>query len=584
MANSVLNYIINVIKKGDGDKQTVSSLTTLKSVMTGIGVAAGVATTAYIALDRTLGEASRKTVKYAEEVRKLSSITNQGAAETSKLLQTMDDFKISADQLTVASKKLSSQGLSPTVETMARLSDEYLKINDGAKRAEFLTKNFGKAGLEMAEAMQAGGDAIRKASGEINKNLILTEKQVRQARDLEIAQDNLNDVTEAYAIAIGSQVIPVQVELLRGIVSLTEETNNLNREEQIRLSKMEAKKEADKAYAETLDMLNGHMQDYYQSAAAAVDETESLNLAMSSTKDSGAEMAAKMVEASLAMDGLLSADDVQKLLDFRLSMGLLTQEEYNAAQQALTLKGAIEGLPAEKQIDISVYYHTYGFMPGQLLSNNAPRPMTISEPGGGSTVKVVNKDNFSTTSQRAMGGLPGSGWTVVGEHGKELIDPGGYIHSNAESRRLIAAGVTPFRGLAAGGSIGFSEPGDVFNPVVKKTGIAGATERMQTFLHSGGFTRAAAEARAGGEVVAVSPTASIVQAAQTTALINQSQVTTQSAATIGQAAAEISSSTKESAILSSQQNEDMLALLESINAGVRDIPRATVAAAAKVIA
>lgn len=150
---------------------------------------------------------------------------------------------------------------------------------------------------------------------------------------------------------------------------------------------------------------------------------------------------------------------------------------------------------------------------------------------------------------------------MVGEHGKELIDPGGYVHSNAESRRLVQAGMTPFRSLAVGGDLGFSEPGDVFNPVVTPTGIA-SLPTLSSFIASGGsFTALAAAARGGS-----SSAPAVVQAAQTSA-----------------AAAEVAAQSSTATSVSIQQTEQLAgqlaegqgnteALLRSIDRRLSNMP------------
>lgn len=535
MANSVLNYIINVMKKGNGDKQTVTALNSVKSVMTGVGVAVGVATTAYVAFDKIIGESSRKTVKYADEVRKLSSVTKQNAVETSKLIQVADDYKVTSEQLLVATKRLATQGYGMSIDTLAKLSDQYKSLNTAQERQQFLTKNFGKTGQDYITLLEAGSDALLRQADAVNKNLILTEQQVRDARELEIAQDDLNDAMEGYQLLIGTKVVPIQAKLtkqftegmgavlgwgdqVRTIAELmTQQGNPALAGWGVLLQKIYGEQANVNDAISEADII---AQRYGTSTIPTLKESiEDLNDAMKSTKDGGAEMAAGMIQASLAADGALDEEDIQKLLDFRLEMGLLTQEEYNAALEAMKLKDAIEGLPAEKQIDISVYYHTYGFLPGQLLSNNAPKSMTIYAEGGEKTTPYKPAPGVEKTygNKQAKGGYP-SGFTMVGEHGPEIIGPDGYIHSNAESRRMIAAGITPFRSMATGGAV-FSEPGDVFNPVVTSTpstlsGAALISSIGASIPHGSSLSSSSVS----------SPAAASAQAAQASAQASQNMV------------------------------------------------------------
>lgn len=59
----------------------------------------------------------------------------------------------------------------------------------------------------------------------------------------------------------------------------------------------------------------------------------------------------------------------------------------------------------------------------------------------------------TTVSALAEGGQLGSGWTMVGEKGFELISPTGYVFTNAESQALLASGLAPDQGLVYGGPL-----------------------------------------------------------------------------------------------------------------------------------
>lgn len=159
-------------------------------------------------------ETAGVTVELANNVRNMSYVTGQSAEESSRLIQVLDDYKVSVGDAEKATKKLAGEGLQFNIETLAKLSDEYLSLNTDVERTNFLYEKFGKSGDNFAEIMKKGGDAILEANDAIDENLILTEKQLQQARDLEIAQDELNDKILAYKIALGSEAIPTVLEFM----------------------------------------------------------------------------------------------------------------------------------------------------------------------------------------------------------------------------------------------------------------------------------------------------------------------------------------------------------------------------------
>jgi hypothetical protein len=159
------------------------------------------------------------TIKYADAVRDVMYLSGQTAEESSRIIQVLDDFKVSTSALEMAQKSLSKEGLTLTVDTLAKLSDQYIELGNDADRTAFLIKNFGRSGMQMAELMRQGGVAIREANDAIEKNLLLTNKEVAAARQYEKALDSLNDTQQGLAITIGNKVVPILERNLSGIKS-----------------------------------------------------------------------------------------------------------------------------------------------------------------------------------------------------------------------------------------------------------------------------------------------------------------------------------------------------------------------------
>ena len=154
------------------------------------------------------------TVAYADEVRRLSQISGQSAEETSRLIQLADDYKISSGELTIAMRKLTNEGLALNVETLAQLSDEYLKLNPGQERAAFLMDKFGRQGVKFAEIMTQGGATIRAMNDQIDNNLLLTDEAVKKARDYEKAMDSLEEQSLKLQYTLAKTLIPVVTDLV----------------------------------------------------------------------------------------------------------------------------------------------------------------------------------------------------------------------------------------------------------------------------------------------------------------------------------------------------------------------------------
>jgi hypothetical protein len=168
------------------------------------------------AVDATVGS----FVEYADQVRTISQITGQNTEEVSKLIQVTDDYKISTDSLEQVMRKLANEGLSLTISSLAQLSDEYLKLEDGVERQTFLTENFGRTGADFAEIMLQGSAAIRDQSNAIADNLVLTQDAIDKAREFEKANDELGDSWKGLMMSIGAQIAPQLTIFLQGMAAL----------------------------------------------------------------------------------------------------------------------------------------------------------------------------------------------------------------------------------------------------------------------------------------------------------------------------------------------------------------------------
>lgn len=179
---------------------------------------------------QTLADVVNDTIAYADEVRRLGEITGLSAEESSRLIQVSDDLKISTEDLTKAQKKLTSEGLSLSIETLAQLSDQYRAIQDPAEKAAFLTDKFGKAGYKFAEAMQKGGSALKEMNDSISDNLVLTQDSVDAAREYEKSIDDLQDTFMGLKVTVGNAVIPVLDDLVGGMndfIKIQDDANKL---------------------------------------------------------------------------------------------------------------------------------------------------------------------------------------------------------------------------------------------------------------------------------------------------------------------------------------------------------------------
>jgi hypothetical protein len=186
----------------------------LKGSFTELNSALGVAEKALGYVDKAFDATVGEFTKYADQVENLGRNTGMTAEETSTLIQVADDLFVEFGSLTQAAKALKDNGLSPTIDTLAMLSDRYLAIVDPVERAKFASDNFGRSYQEMTKILEAGGDALRAAAAGQPGGLILSEEDLEANRKYKQSLDNMNDSLMAIKLTIGKKVVPAFSDFL----------------------------------------------------------------------------------------------------------------------------------------------------------------------------------------------------------------------------------------------------------------------------------------------------------------------------------------------------------------------------------
>ena len=155
-----------------------------------------------------LSKAKDAAQAYDQQVYNLMLRTGGTADETSRLIQVIDDTGIAYSTLETAMKFAVKNGIEPNIESLAQLSDEYLALNPGVERGQFLLDKFGRSGMDMTRAMDLGGDALRRMGEEMKGGLILTEQNIEASEEYRKNVDKLKDSWGGFVTTIGNKVIP----------------------------------------------------------------------------------------------------------------------------------------------------------------------------------------------------------------------------------------------------------------------------------------------------------------------------------------------------------------------------------------
>lgn len=443
MAKGILQLIIQVMKEGNGDKDTIKALVDIKG---GITQAMGVMT-ALAGVGYTLNTVYQNTVKvfedYALQVSDLSRLTGTSMEDTSRMIQLADDMRISYESLQKSLWFASKNGVQVNIDSLASLADKYNGFDSATERATFLAKTFGKSGEEMGKLLALGGEGVRTLAADISGSLVLTEEGRQKALDYSIAVDELTDTWNAWKVQAGSQLIGPLTGLVNGMndaasaqnlaadagrnwvtLSGPEQQQFLAQAAAIR-EKAAALKEANQAQA---DAVTPEMDKQEMTQAALAVQRDYVH-AVDATIDAQANMADATGRAALAAGKALKpieglTGDIGGLKDQANDAG-------NEINKDITQLKKLDGMSATA----TLFLVTVGSwdVPGGAVQ----RPVNPKTPGQANLARPIASGGQWRPGEWALvGDMPGGGlgpWT-------EAIDPQGYVHNAAETKLLFNMG------------------------------------------------------------------------------------------------------------------------------------------------
>jgi hypothetical protein len=280
MANT-LDIIINMIKKGTGDKDAVTGLQKLGTGfkdLTGfsLGAAGGLA---------LVGAGLREGVKlvkdsigdwvaYNQQIREMTQVTGLGAEEISRIVQVADDWMINIDAVRTSLSFMNKTGVTPSIDNLAILADEYVNTEDKSKFAEKAVKLLGRGYQTLIPILALGGDELRRQTAAIDDNLIATDKSVKETLEYQQTMDNLQDTTTGLKNELAEGLLPALNDVLKGLTEQIDKTGKVN---DVSDRLWEAQKKGNLTWAETFVMVtqikNGFEDtSYAESVLAGITE------------------------------------------------------------------------------------------------------------------------------------------------------------------------------------------------------------------------------------------------------------------------------------------------------------------------
>ena len=165
-------------------------------------------------IERTTREVIELGQTYAQQVEDMARLSGATVEDASRIIQVADDMRLSYEDVSTALKMYAKTqedagGVAKmSIDELANLSDQYLKLGPGVQRANFLLENFGRAGLSMGKLMEQGGEKIRDMAGAVDDSLIMTQEGIDQAEEYRRAMDDWNDAIMGVKLQFAQALTP----------------------------------------------------------------------------------------------------------------------------------------------------------------------------------------------------------------------------------------------------------------------------------------------------------------------------------------------------------------------------------------
>jgi hypothetical protein len=410
-----------------------------------------------------ISNASKETAKYNAEIRDLSLISGQGAVASSKFLQVLDDFELTASDATSAARFLKDKGLSPSIETLAKLADEFKKIEDPAQRMVFLQDNLGKGGAKWANILSQDSDALIEAANSANKYLIKTDEQIKKSEIARLAVDDLGDSWAGFKNKIGdtvNEIIVTNQAMTRANEIIVENGGVINfntqytqewkdalaqaKEEQMATAEsslamgdsMAEAAQKIKEEEEALKELSKTNQEFLSSVETITERNKDYQTSLDEVKQKYADGQLSTEEYQTAINKLATE---QELASRRMILSMLEQE---LARDGLTTKetdallklGAKWGIYSDTAIAEARQARDEV---NSLLAGIQDKTVSVYvQQIGGYDMGTQQYNNIAYAGRASGGGASGLTW--VGENGRELVrlPQGSNVYSNGQSERM----------------------------------------------------------------------------------------------------------------------------------------------------
>ena len=116
----------------------------------------------------------------------------------------------------------SNGGAKDVSGTFLNVIDRLKSIKDPSERAAAATKLLGRGWMEMSELIMGGSGALRKSMSEVSEQKVISEEELKKARDYRAAMDNLKDRFEDISLTVGAKVAPAFANAVNDVLKFVD--------------------------------------------------------------------------------------------------------------------------------------------------------------------------------------------------------------------------------------------------------------------------------------------------------------------------------------------------------------------------
>lgn len=314
-----LNSLGPMGKRAGGalDKLGLSGVSMGAAVTAGAGAAA-TAITAFAA------DAVRDYIKLAGEIRNFQRVSGASAEEASAFVAVLDDMGVEAEAGSKAIGKLAradlaqlgievarnKDGTTNLVETLLNLADAYKATADPAEKQRLVFAALGKSGADLIPILEQGRVGLKRFfEGVEGTEQIFSQKQIDEAREYELAVDDLQDAFGDLQRGAARELVPALSDVALVMATTVRAAGDL-------------KGVIGKLIPDQPKMAQG-WRNVARDAGDAADQSEELEEATKAAAEAARENAAAIAAQAEEYDGLVTS--------IRGSMGVFEELPEKAA-------------------------------------------------------------------------------------------------------------------------------------------------------------------------------------------------------------------------------------------------------------